>query len=169
MFRIFKNLIWSLLFILSASVQAQPPSISDLETIFLDFIWEKNSIRLVKTTPSPVSVKHRQPTELSAQHLYYELTSDGKILFSGLIKNPKMVHVEYADHNGTLYRQEAILDTVAFTIRIPAFESVESIKIFQVQKPRSARLRNNVALDLQPDLKLIHEVHLNLNKENDNQ
>lgn len=162
MTRISKCLIKISLFIFVSALQAQQPSLNPQKTAFLDFIWEGNSLRLVEITIIPASVKHRRPTELSAQNLYYELTSDGKPLFSGMIKNPKKIHVEYADHNGILHRQEAILETVEFSIRVPAYGTVQSIRFFQVTEQRTGRLRKNVALVLQPDLELIHEIPLDL-------
>ncbi|MBT3478033.1 MAG: hypothetical protein HOA15_06615 [Candidatus Marinimicrobia bacterium] len=151
------NKVKSLIFfgLITASTFAQ-------STYFLVFSWDNGRIEFKEIESVNVSVKHRTPKYISDQFLYVELSQDGRPVYWTAIHDPRKVHAEFPNPDGTLSRQDAILLSADFFIRVPANFDADKIRFLKPSPGRRQRLELDVPLSEQTVLYTIGEIPINL-------
>ncbi|MBN4080954.1 hypothetical protein JYT44_01180, partial [Caldithrix abyssi] len=107
-------------------------------------------------------VKQSRGSYLSEQTLYFEFTHNHKPVYWSSIPHPRRVHVEYADEKGNLHRQESVLESVEFTIRVPARFRADNIRFFTINPSIQGKIKKGTPLSDQPPLRLIKEIPISL-------
>ncbi len=139
--------------------------LSAQSTYFLDFIWDEEGIALQNSEKVKVKVKEHRRSYLSEQTIYFEFTKNGQQVYWSSLPHPRRVHVEHADENGNLHRQESNLKSAEFTIRIPAEFQADKISFFTVSPNTRGRIQKDAPLLGQAALTLIEEISFSLRPE----
>tara|TARA_Y100000590_G_C15674802_1_gene997567 strand:- start:1022 stop:1492 length:471 start_codon:yes stop_codon:yes gene_type:complete len=133
-------------------------------TYFLYFSWNGQEIKLQEIESIPDSVKHRTPRNNSNQLLYIEFSSNGHPVYWTAIHDPRKVHVEYPNTDGSLNRKDIVLDDIDFAIRVPTNFDADRIRFLKPSPGKRSKFESGIPFSTQSAFNTIQELPIRISK-----
>lgn len=133
-------------------------------TYFLYFSWNDQGIKLKDIDSISESVKHRTPKNNPDQLLYIEFRADDRPVYWTAVYDPRKVHVEYPNSDGSLNRKDIVLSDVDFAIRVPANFEADKIRFLKPSPGKRIKFESEVPFSTQSALHTIQELPIRISK-----